>query len=224
MNDDSPTKTGLTTWLQLLHLADSALPIGSLTHSFGVESLVEEAGLSEPDLQQFFCEWLHGTGLIEAACCIRAHAAVSEDGWHDLNLELSAWKPAQESREASLRLGRRFLSLAADLIPDSTLRVRGAAHLATSFGLVGRVLGVGPELVTAAFLHQTLFGAVSACQRLLPFGQTRAMHLLWSLKPAMSQVVRTAMTARSSELWTLQPTLEIASMRHPHLRTRLFIS
>ena len=173
----------LTAWMELLHLADSALPIGGQAHSFGIESLVAEAGLTEKDLKPFFSEWLHGTGLTEAAFCIRAHAARSEDEWHDLNRELSALKPARESREASLRLGRRFLSLAAALIPNGTLSVQGDAHLAASFGLVGCALGVAPALIAAAFLHQTLFSAISACQRLLPLGQTRAMHLLWALKP-----------------------------------------
>ena len=227
MDDSSPTGTQMTAWFEMLHLADSALPIGGQSHSFGVESLVAEAGLTEPDLERFFREWLHGTGLTEATFCVRAWAAETADCWHDLNLELSAFKPARESREAGLRLGRRFLSLAATLIPNRKLSIPGDAHLATAFGLVGCAIGAGPELAAAAFLHQTLFSAVSGCQRLLPLGQTRAMRLLWALKPAMAEVVQTAMSASSGEppdLWNLQPSLEIASMRHPHLATRLFIS
>ena len=40
--------------LQLLHLADSALPVGAAAHSFGLESLVVENDLEVPDLLQFF--------------------------------------------------------------------------------------------------------------------------------------------------------------------------
>jgi urease accessory protein len=224
MDDNSPNDSMLIAWLQLMHLADSALPIGGLAHSFGVETLVEEAGLAEPALQHFFSEWLHGTGHTEAAFCIRAHTVQDQESWQSLNLELSALKLARESREASLRLGRRFLSLAASLIADPRLHLRGEAHLATAFGLVGSTISLSPAIVCAALLHQTLFGAVSACQRLLPFGQTRAMHLLWSLKPQMSQVIQAALTSDPTDLWNLQPMLEIASMRHPHLGTRLFIS
>jgi urease accessory protein len=224
MDDNPPTESMLTVWLQLMHLADSALPIGGLAHSFGVESLVEEAGLTEDALLHFFAEWLHGTGHTEAVFCIRAHAVRDHESWESLNLEFSALRIARESREASLRLGRRFLSLAATLIDEPRLHFRGEAHLATAFGLVGSTIGVSPAMVAAALLHQTLFGAVSACQRLLPFGQSRAMQMLWALKPQMSQVIQCALLAKPTDLWSLQPMLEIASMRHPHLGTRLFIS
>ena len=40
--------------LQLLHLADSALPIGTAAHSFGLEGLVAENDLEVADLRDFF--------------------------------------------------------------------------------------------------------------------------------------------------------------------------
>lgn len=212
-----------TAWLQLLQLADSALPIGAMAHSFGMESLTAEAGLEERDLSAFFVDWLSGTGLTEASFCLRAHAVRHPDAWCALNANLSSFKPARETRDGSLRLGRRFLALAADLVGDPRLHYGGEAHLSTAFGLVGSTLKIDPATVAATYLHQSLFGAISACQRLLPFGQSAAMRLLWSFKPQILDVVRQAQ-AEPDELWSLQPMLEIASMRHPHLHTRLFIS
>jgi urease accessory protein len=211
-------------WLQLLHLADSALPIGAAAHSFGIESLVAESGLSEVGLHGFFSGWLSGTGRMEAAFCLRASAITNQQEWELLNTDLSSFKPARESREASLRLGKRFLALAAALIHQPNLEYRGDAHLATAFGLAGAALNLEPTLVAAAYLHQAVFGAISVCQRLLPFGQSSAMQLLWMLKADMMQAVEKAATAINDELWNSQPMLEIASMRHPHLTTRLFIS
>ena len=211
-------------WLQLLHLADSALPIGAAAHSFGIESLVAESGLSEVGLHGFFSGWLSGTGRLEAAFCLRASAVTNQQEWELLNTDLSSFKPARESREASLRLGKRFLALAAGLIHQPNLEYRGDAHLATAFGLAGAALNLEPSLVAAAYLHQAVFGAISVCQRLLPFGQSSAMQLLWMLKADMMQAVEKAATAINDELWNSQPMLEIASMRHPHLTTRLFIS
>jgi urease accessory protein len=211
-------------WLQLLHLADSALPIGALAHSFGVETLVAENGLSEGGLATFFAEWLNGAGRMEASFCLRASAVGNQQEWQYLNTELSSFKPARESREASLRLGKRFLALAAGLIQRPSLEYRGDVHLATAFGLVGAALDMEPGMVAAVYLHQSIFSAISACQRLLPLGQSSAMQLLWTLKPGMIQAVEAAATATNDDLWNLQPMLEIASMRHPHLTTRLFIS
>jgi urease accessory protein len=211
-------------WLRLLHLADSALPIGAAAHSFGIESLVAECGLSEAGLHGFFAGWLSGTGRMEAAFCLRAHEVNNQQDWELLNTDLSSFKPAHESRNASLRLGKRFLALAAGLIQKPTLDYRGDAHLATAFGLAGAALDLTPTLVASSYLHQAIFGAISVCQRLLPFGQSSAMQLLWMLKTDIVQAVETAATATNDELWNPQPMLEIASMRHPHLSTRLFIS
>ncbi len=211
--------------LRLLQIADSALPIGALSHSFGVESLASEGGLNVQELPHFFTEWLAGAGHTEAVCCVLGHRAMTAKDWQRLNAFASAMRPARESRDASLRLGRRFLKLAAALEPDPRLDFAGDAHLSVAFGLAGSVLDIGAAETAAAFLHQALFGAVSACQRLMPLGQSTAMRLLWDLKPQMARIVEKACANPDlDDVWALQPRLEIASMRHPLLHTRLFIS
>ncbi len=210
--------------LRLLHLADSALPVGTMSHSFGLENMVAEQGLRVADLSAFFGDWLAGAGALEAMYCMRAWAAGDEDSWSELNTELTARKPARESRDASLALGRRFLRLANSLISDARLVRPGSTHFAAAFGLVSGVLGIPRTGAAAAFLHQSLYGAVSACQRLLPLGQSAAASLLWELKPRILQSVADASDRDPEEIWNSQPLLEMASMRHPRLATRLFIS
>lgn len=215
----------LVAWLQLLQLSDSALPIGGQSHSFGMESLIAEGGLKVSDLSRFFAEWLEGSGHMEAVFCVLAYGVDDEAAWQRLNARASAMRPARENREASLRLGRRFLDLAAGLETDSRLRCNGEVHLSTAFGRVGAVLGLAVPEVVGAYLHQTLFAAVSACQRLLPLGQSAAMRLLWQLKAQTAAVIEAAVDLPEPEtLSNLQPMLEVASMRHPQLHTRLFIS
>ena len=209
-------------WLRLLHLADSALPVGALAHSFGVETSTAEAGLSVDGLPTFFAEWLAGAGHMEAAFCIRAGAVSSNAGWTDLNEQQSSMKPARGSREASLRLGKRFFSLAFDLV--ALPPYSGDAHVSCCFGLVGAAIGLPSSMVAGAYLHQCLFSAISVCQRLLPLGQTAATRLLWDLKGQIVSTVAYADAAKLDELWNLQPLLEIGSMRHRQLVTRLFIS
>jgi urease accessory protein len=211
-------------WLQLLHLADSALPIGAAAHSFGVESLTAESGLTADGLEDFFSQWLSGAGKTEAAFCLWASRAVNDAECTALNAQLSSFKPARESRDASLRLGKRFLALAANISGQQSLGFAGDCHLAIAFGYTGAALNLDAEIVAAAYLHQALFGAVSACQRLLPLGQSAATRLLWALKPQIAKTVDEAAAASIEDLWNIQPMLEIASLRHPQLTTRLFIS
>src|SRR5215470_7542387 len=94
--------------LRLLHLADSALPIGSTAHSFGIETLAEEAAVTPENLESFLRAYFEEAGALDGVYVRRAWKG---DDLQVLSEEFSARKPARESREASLKLGRRFAEL-----------------------------------------------------------------------------------------------------------------
>jgi urease accessory protein len=210
--------------LQLLHLADSALPIGAAAHSFGLEGMVAENGLEAPGLFSFFEGYLEEEGRLEAVFVYAGYDAASAEDWQRLNDQLSAMKPARELREASLRLGKRLSMLAVHALGISGRYCSGPAHAPLLFGHLGCCLGLDRDDVAAAYLHQSLSGLVSACQRLLPLGQSDAASLLWRLKPVMLETSAAARQTSMEDVCLCQPLLELASSRHPGLHTRLFIS
>ncbi|HYF64861.1 MAG TPA: urease accessory UreF family protein [Herpetosiphonaceae bacterium] len=133
-------------------------------------------------------------------------------------------KPARESRAASLVLGRRLLAIVAQRIPSPVLAAaQGDAERSADLGLIGGALGVEASLTVAAYLQQLVAGLVSACQRLPPPGQTQAQRLIWHSRPAVI-----AAAERSAGAWAAAaccvPAVELASLRHPLLPTRLFLS
>jgi urease accessory protein len=208
--------------LRFLQLADSALPVGAAAHSFGLESLVEDGLLNSDGLEAFLRDYLEENGALDAYYCrvgYRISPGVGED-WRCLNRSLSARRLPRESRDGSLTLGRRFLRLAAVLVPDSGLPVEG--HHVSAFGWVARAVGVDEQSAVLGWLHQSVAAAVSAMQRLAPLGQTRAAEILWSLKPLMIRVGNAGESDGAPQCFA--PVPEIAGMRHPKLPTRLFIS
>src|ERR1700682_415000 len=58
--------------LQLMHLADSALPIGALAHSFGLESLTSAEILTNRNLESFLRAYIQEAGLLETVFCREA--------------------------------------------------------------------------------------------------------------------------------------------------------
>lgn len=210
--------------LQLLHLADSALPIGAAAHSFGLEGMVEENGLEAPGLFSFLQGYLEEEGRLDAVFVYAGYDAASPEEWQRLNQELSAMKPARELREASLRLGKRLSTLAMHGLGISCRYGSEQAHVPLLFGHLGSCLCLDRDDVAAAYLHQSLTGLVSACQRLLPLGQSEAASLLWRLKAAMLETAKAASETSTEDVCLCQPLLELASSRHPDLHTRLFIS
>jgi urease accessory protein len=226
--------------LWLLQLSDSALPIGAMNQSFGLENLVAEESLKVDELETFMSDYLCEVSWFEASFCGAAYRLGVEatdsqlQQWLDLNAKFGAFKLARESRVASATLGRRLLELAGTLSQSATLSAASVAarqsgvdvHHCAAFGLTGAALGIDEEATLLAYLHQSLTNLVSACQRLLPLGQKQATRMLWNLKPVLAALVKDAVERECdlSEVACFAPLLELGSMRHPSLATRLFIS
>ena len=224
--------------LRLQQLADSSLPVGGASHSFGLEALVDAELLNTEILERFLQDYLAETGALEASYCIASceSARAAGDGvieeWLRWNAELGARKLARESRDGSAAMGRRFLHLAArvsnlSILLNASQRVAESAaevHLAACFGLVAGALELDANPAAAAYLQQSITTLVACCQRLLPLGQTRAQEILWNLKPAILCAAQRGAATPPARSSCFTPLLDVASARHASLYTRLFMS
>jgi urease accessory protein len=220
--------------LQALQLADSALPVGSLAHSFGLETLVFDEDIAHDAqscptmLAWFLADSLTESLLLDAVYCREAHLrARSGVPVFDLNRRVSALRMARESREASLTMGRRFAALAAALDRSAALADLAGQeemHHSVAFGFTFGILAIDADVTVSAFLHQCVLNTISAAQRLLPLGQVQANRIAWDLKPAILRAVEQSRSLSWENACSFAHLPELASMRHCCLPTRLFIS
>jgi urease accessory protein len=204
--------------LELLQLADSALPIGAAAHSFGIETLAEDGIIVPENLELFLQDHLQEAGAMDASFVRRAWRGEGPSG---LSAEFDARRPARESREATFKLGRRFAELfnamSGERIP--------AAHYPVVFGAAGAISRIPEESMALAYLQQSVTGLVSVCQRLIPLGQVAASRIVWNLRPSIIDAVdQSERLAERREATCFTPLPELGSLRHSGLETRLFIS
>jgi urease accessory protein len=202
-------------FLELLQLADSALPVGGAAHSFGLETLVEEGSVGPRNVAEFLRGYIAECGRLDAVFVRRAWRGEDSTA---LTAELTARRPAREAREASLKMGRRFAELFEALTGK---HLSPPIHYPIAFGAAGASVGIPEETIAQAYLQQAVTGLVSACQRLMPLGQVAASQLIWNIRPAILDAVS---NSERLDCTCFSPLPELGSMRHASIETRLFIS
>ncbi len=223
--------------LTLLQFSDGLFPAGGFAHSFGLETYVQDGRVRDRhDLEMFVAAHLDGSaGPADAAAAAIAVGVARRDESHEwlaLDARLDAMKTVPEFRAASRQMGRQALRVAAGLGDDPFLARlaravdddRAAAHHATVFGAaVGRG-GAEPERAAAAYLYSTAALLVGAGLRLIALGQLDGQRVLAAMRGRIERLAAAAATATVDDLWSFNPALELAGIRHAALDMRLFRS
>lgn len=223
--------------LTLLQFSDGLFPAGGFAHSFGLETYVQDGRVRDRwDLEAFVVAHLEGSAgpadATAAALAVGIARREDEDEWIALDARLDAMKSVPEFRMASRQMGRQALRIAIGIGDDPLLARLGravddgrvAAHHATVFGVaVGRG-GVDPQRAATAYLYATAALLVGAGLRLIALGQLDGQRVLSAVRSRIGRLAAEAATATVDQLWSFNPALELAGIRHASLETRLFRS
>lgn len=245
--------SGDYSWLPaLLQTSDPLFPTGAYAHSLGLEEFTRMAGVQDESALKKFVE-MH---LLPALASQELpYLRFAFDVAHDLNAlseidrEISAWKLAKETRDASISIGRRRLAALRAMHPlpcyeDFAEAISRASsercgescepyimekphahgHHLTVCAL--QAAGENFPLMAAldAWYYQSVAGACSAALKLIRIGQEGCQRVMRLALSQTETTVRKSLQVAREDAGHFSPVLEIASMRHEFSNERLFIS
>lgn len=224
-------------WLAHAQLLDSALPIGAFSHSFGLETLVQQQRVTTIEHLGEYCRaMLWGSW---APCDAMAVAGVyrfaPQQQWDELwrlDEELHVTRAASETREGLQKMGKRLWHLGRSIHPNlewaplaeaiETGQCPGTYPLI--YGWLCWQLGVTLEAAAQGYLYACLSAAVTNAVRLMRIGQTQGQTLLAQLLPEVDAAWTRFALQNPFDFWTNVPEIEVAMMQHATLYSRLFMS
>lgn len=223
--------------LEAFRLADSFLPVGTYSVSYGLEQFVADDRVTDADdLEALLTTYLRRqVGPADLVALRVAHAAAREgnlDGVCAADRRLSAVTLAAEFRQSAQQSGDRLLSLHRDLRDESFLeeyaqRVENGdapGNYAVVLGVATGLAGIGAREACLLSCHGFVTGLLGAAQRLLSLGHTDAQRVLDRLKPVMTAAIDDSEGRTLDELTPFAPLVDVLVADHERAERRLFAS
>lgn len=229
-----------TEFFELLQLNDATFPIGSYTHSWGLETFVQQGIVHDAEsAKEYFTSELEANFLCNDLLCVRlSYEAALKQDWSEvcsIDEIYNASKTALEIRDGSKKLAARFFKTVStwnsswNNSGNEKLQNAGDAgyiphHFAVAYGVYCAVCKIDEEAALKAFLYSQISARVVTAVKLVPLSQTEGQKILHGLFTLFESSFDRLMGFSKNDLCRSCPSSEIKSMQHEFLYTRLYMS
>lgn len=234
--------------LALFQLVDSAFPTGAFSHSFGLETAFKENKLSGPqELHKWLQDYIRGSlvpteGIavyvsyqaIEKESTLQELPETVQEDLQRLDRKLTFCKKASESREGTIKIGKRYLKIVHALYPEAGLDQYAKwideglsfGNPAIVHGWISAYLEAPCDQAIFTHLYTNVKNLLQAALRMAAVGQTDVQLILQELHPLMMQEAEQIVLSSPGEenFCNYAVIQETEAMRHENLYSRLFMS
>jgi urease accessory protein len=221
----------------LLHLSDPTLPIGSYSHSAGLETYVQ-VGLvnSVATTRDFIFEFLASNFKTNDASYMMLAYQAAESGNIEaliqIDREITAIKAPKEIRIASQKLGTRMLkifqrNLEAPLITGLETAIKdkkAVGHYPLVYAIYAHAMRIPLKDALFAFYYNAAVGLITNSVKLVPLGQLDGLDILFEVNKIVPRLIEETLTLDRDLVGTCSAGLDIRSMQHERLYSRLYMS
>ena len=215
---------------RLMSWLSPAYPVGAYSFSHGIEYAVDAGLVTDVESVRNWIATIMAAGNAFADLVFVAAAWDSApDDLPGLNEFALAFQGTAELRLETTAQGRAFCLVTSEAWPCEALdALQGVAPNDVVYpvvvGAVAKSHGIERGDTMTAYAHAFAANLVSAAVRLIPLGQTDGQRITADLMPTCMAAVERAAVTSADEVYTSTPMVDIASMKHEKLYTRLFRS
>lgn len=222
---------------KLLHLSDPTLPIGGYTQSNGLETYVQKGLVyNKASTAEYIYNNLEFTlKYTDAALLKLAYEATQSrqiDNLFDLAQECEALKNPMEIRVASQKLGLRLFKIFSRYIEDPMVtewkkrleQQTAPTHYCILFGMFAALMQLPIAEALQGFYYNAAIGMVTNAVKLVPLGQLDGQDILFELHDQLDVLVQETLTLDRDLVGMCTLGIDIRSMQHERLYSRLYLS
>ena len=222
----------------LLQINDALFPIGGYSHSYGLETyiqygLVKDAATADRFIRNRLRYSIFYTDLLAVRLAYEATVSGQMGKLDRLEEEMEASRIPEEVREASKKLGRRFVKTINGMETLSQLprwkdylekRAGKTTCHPCAYGTLCAAAGMEKQEVLAGFLYAQTSAMVTNCVKTIPLSQSEGQKLLFCLHPLLEEMTEKVNNVLEEMLCASTPGFDLRCIQHETLYSRLYMS
>ena len=222
----------------LLQVNDALFPIGGYSHSYGLETYIQKGIVHDEDsAEEFIHKRLKYNFLYNEFMAVRLgweYAVCNNlEAISELEEIMEAGKIPRETREASRKLGSRFIKTlsALELPMNNSIfekyresRKGKSVHHAVAYGVFCGAAGITREEALEHFIYAQTSAMVTNCVKTIPLSQSSGQKLLSDSYPLLQELTKKVTELGTEWLGLSGPGFDLRCMQHEGLYSRIYMS